>query len=282
MIPRLGINSLAIQVNIKEGDSTTLTKNITFMNEGEGVMVWAARKTQPWLWLDERDGVLEKGYSKNLQVFIAPSGKGAGTYTDNITIEGAGTRNSPQNVVVTMVISPAVPVVGEADTSAMRKPVPPPPWEYSEYKDDNYGFRLRYPKEYQEKLVVGSTFSAISYPGKPSSDSIMLLITSAYGVDYEDASLEWAKTAIRSTGGKPNPKLVSSENITLQDGVTQGFELVYDSKSATTASYEVYIQGVKKGNRYILFAGISALSTAAGKIPRWREIARTLEFIGRD
>jgi len=71
---KLGVNSLTINLSFPEGDTKTVTKNITFMNEGEGVMIWAVRKTAPWIWMNEADGALEKGYSKNLEVFIAPSG----------------------------------------------------------------------------------------------------------------------------------------------------------------------------------------------------------------
>ena len=59
MVPRLGVNALSLQVQFKEGDSKTVTRNITFMNEGEGVMVWAVRKTQPWIWMNEMDGALD-------------------------------------------------------------------------------------------------------------------------------------------------------------------------------------------------------------------------------
>jgi len=34
--PRLGVNSLAIDLQFAEGDSKTVTRSITVMNEGEG------------------------------------------------------------------------------------------------------------------------------------------------------------------------------------------------------------------------------------------------------
>jgi len=250
------------------------------MNEGEGVMIWAVRKTAPWMWMNEADGALEKGYSKNLEIFIAPSGKAAGTYTDNITIEGTGTRNSPQTVVVTMVITPAV--AAGTGAASLKKAVPLPPWNYNEYEDANYDFRLRYPKDYQVKMIVGAAFGAVSSAGKQQADTIMVRITGAYAVDNKDAVLEWTKDAIRAVGGKPNPKLVSSDNITLGDGVTPGFEFLYDSKSTTTISYECYIYGVKKGSRYIMFGAVCPLSVAPEKIQLWKEIARTLEFVDKN
>lgn len=279
MVPRLGVNSLSVQVQFKQGDSKTITRNITFMNEGEGVMVWAVRKTVPWIWMNEMDGALEKGYSKNLEFFIAPSGKEAGTYTDNITIEGTGTRNSPQNVVVTMVITPAETAAAGGDTTVVRKAVPPPPWEYNEYKDSNYNFRLRYPKDYREKSLADSVFGAEVSSNSPQANTIRINITSAYGVDMTAVVLEWAKS-IRLSGGGSDPKVISSDNATtLMDGVTPAFEILYEAKSATKVSSQVYIYGIKKGNRYILFGAVAPLAIAPDKLQLWKEIAHTLEFV---
>jgi len=282
IVPRLGVNSLSVQVQFKQGDSKTITKSIMFMNEGEGVMVWAVRKTVPWIWMNEMDGALEKGYSKNLEIFIAPSGKDAGTYTDNITIEGTGTRNSPQNVVVTMVITPADQPGSGSDTTVVKKIVPEPPWEYDEYKDSNYNFRLRYPKDYRQKNLADSTFGAEVSSNSPQANSIRINIASSYGVDVNAVVLEWAKS-IRLSGGGSDPKIVSSDNATtLLDGVTQAFEYLYDAKSATKVSSQVYIYGVKKGNRYILFGAVAPLAIAPDKLQLWKEIAHTLEFVDKD
>jgi hypothetical protein len=282
MVPRLGVNSTSVQVQFKQGDSKTVTKNITFMNEGEGVMIWAVRKTVPWIWMNEADGALEKGYSKNLEIFIAPSGKEPGTYTDNISIEGTGTRNSPQNVVVTMVITPADTTVTGGDTTVVKKTVPAPPWEYSEYKDSNYNFRLRYPKDYRQKDLSDSVFGAEVSSNTPQVNSIRINITSSYGVDINAAVLEWAK-AIRLSGGGASPKVISSDNGTfLLDGVTPAFEFLYDARSSTKISSQVYIYGVKKGNRYILFGAVAPLAIAPDKLQLWKEIAHTLEFVDKD
>ena len=281
MVPRLGVNSTSVQVQFKQGDSKTVTKSITFMNEGEGVMVWAVRKTVPWIWMNEMDGALEKGYSKNLEIFIAPVGKDPGTYTDNITIEGTGTRNSPQNVVVTMVITPADQPGSGPATTVVKKIVPAPPWEYDEYKDSNYNFRLRYPKDYRQKNLADSTFGAEVSSNSPQANSIRINIVSSYGVDYSAVVLEWAK-AIRLSGGGSSPKVISSENVTLLDGVTPAFEFLYDAKSSTKISSQVYIYGVKKGSRYILFGAVAPLEIAPDRLQTWKEIAHTLEFVDKD
>jgi len=232
--------------------------------------------------MSEMDGALEKGYSKNLEIFIAPSGKEPGTYTDNITIEGTGTRNSPQNVLVTMVITPADVVAAGGDNTVVRKAVPAPPWEYNEYKDSNYNFRLRYPKDYREKDLADSTFSAEVSSNSPQASSIRIYIVSALGVDYNAVTLEWAK-AIRLSGGGSSPKVISSDNgTTLLDGVTPAFEFLYDAKSSTKISSQVYIYGVKKGNRYILFGAVAPSAIAPDKLQLWKEIAHTLEFVGKD
>ena len=245
-------------------------------------MVWAVRKTVPWIWMTEMDGALEKGFSKNLEIFIAPSGKAPGTYTDNITIEGTGTRNSPQNVVITMVIAPAATTPSGGDTAVVKKTVPEPPWEYNEYKDTNYNFRLRYPKDYRQKDLSDSVFGAEVSSNTPQVNSIRINITSSYGVDINAVVLEWAK-AIRLSGGGASPKVISSDNGTfLLDGVTPAFEFLYDARSSTKISSQVYIYGVKKGNRYILFGAVAPLAIAPDKLQLWKEIAHTLEFVDKD
>lgn len=282
MIPRLGVNSLSVQAQFKQGDSKTVTRNITFMNEGEGVMVWAVRKTQPWIWMNEMDGALEKGYSKSLEIFIAPSGKEPGTYTDNLTIEGTGTRNSPQNVVITMVITPADPAGSGSDATVVKKVVPEPPWEYDEYKDSNYNFRLRYPKEYRQKSLSNCVFGAEVASNSPQVNSIRINITSSLGVDANSVALEWAK-AIRVSGGGASPKLIASDNMsTLLDGVTPALEWLYDAKSSTQISSQVYIYGVKKGSRYILFGAVAPVALASERLQTWKEIAHTMEFVEKD
>jgi hypothetical protein len=233
------------------------------------------------MWMNEMDGALEKGYSKNLEIFIAPVGKDPGTYTDNITIEGTGTRNSPQNVVVTMVITPAATATGP-DAPVVKKAVPLPPWEYDEYKDSNYNFRLRYPKDYRPKGLADSTFGAETSSNSSQANSIRINISSALGVDANSVALEWAK-AIRLSGGGSSPKLISSDNMTtLLDGVTPAFEWLYDAKSSTKISSQVYIYGVKKGSRYILFGAVAPSDIAADKLQTWKEIAHTLEFVDKD
>jgi len=279
--PKLGVNSLTLDMQFAEGNSKTVTKNITFMNEGEGVMVWAVRKTVPWLWMNEADGVLEKGYSKNLEIFVSPSGKTAGTYTDNLTIEGAGARNSPQTVVVTMVITPAAAATGPGAPVA-KKPVPLPPWDYNEFNDSNYNFRLRYPKDYQQKGLANATFGAEAAANSAQANSIRINIVSAYGVDLNAVTLEWAK-AIRLSGGGTSPKIISSDNATmLLDGVTPAYEFLYDAKSTTKISSQVYIYGVKKGSRYIMFGAVAPLAIAPDRLQLWKEIAHTLEFVDKN
>jgi len=276
--PRLGVNSLALNIQFKEGDGKTVTRQITFMNEGGGVMIWGAREAASWMWLTERDGALEKGYSKTLEVFIAPAGLAAGTYTDNITIEGAGTRNSPQNVVVTMVITPPAPTAAEV-AAAAKKPTPAPPWDYNEYVNDVYHFKIRYPKaDYRQQSLNDSVFGAVNSGSSPQANYIRVTIQGAYGVDFNSTAYEWAK-ATRLSGGGTSPKVVSSENTTLADGVTPAWEIVYDCKSATKISSQVYIYGIKLGSRFVMFGGVAPLDLAPSKLQLWKEIAHTMELL---
>jgi hypothetical protein len=64
--------------------------------------------------------------------------------------------------------------------------------------------------------------------------------------------------------------------------VTPAFEMLYDAKSSTKISSQVYIFGVKKGSRYIMFGAVAASATAPERLALWKEIARTLEFVDKD
>ena len=279
--PKLGVSPMTISLQFTEGESKSVSQKITIANEGEGVMIWAASKTATWMWMNEPNGAIEKGYSKTLEVFFAPSGLAAGTYTDKLTVEAVGTRNSPLQVAVTMLIKPPAAADTGTDNSALKKPVPDPPWGYNEYKNDTYKFRFRYPEDYSQKQIVGLTFAAASSSAQ-QSDTIMLSIASSYGADVKSFSTELVKTAVRAAGGTPrqDPKVVSSDNqTTLADGVTPAFEFIYDMKTAPTLNYRCYIFGTQKGSRYIFFGASALLPYADEKMETWKQIAQTLEFL---
>jgi hypothetical protein len=276
--PKLGVSPLTIDVAAKEGQSTTQKKSLTIANEGEGVMIWAARKTASWLWMEVADGALEKGFSKTIDVFVSPSAMVAGTYTDKISVEGTGSRNSPQTVLVTMKISPPDAPVTDVNP-IVKKAVPAPPWDYSEYKNDTYNFRLRYPKEYTEKQMTGASFGAVT-SSKQQADTIMLNIAGSYGVDYKSVAEELTKSAIRAAGGKPNPKIIADDNATtLADGSTPAYEMLYESKSTATLSYQCYLFGTQHGSRYVFFVGCAPLPYATERVDLWKQIGHTLEFL---
>ncbi len=279
--PKLGITPMTLSLQFAEGESKTVSKKITIANEGEGVMVWAARKTAAWMWMNEADGALEKGYSKTIDVFIAPSGLAAGTYTDNISVEGMGSRNSPQYIAVTMLIKPPAAAETGTDHAALKKPVPAPPWDYNEYKNGTYNFRFRYPKDYSEKTIVGWSFGAVS-PGTQQSDTLLLSISSSYGVNYQGVVTELTKSAVRAAGGisRQDPKVIADDNTTtLADGVTRAYELTYEVKSTPTMVYKCYLFGTQKGSRYIFIAATALLPYANERMDTWKQIAQTLEFL---
>jgi hypothetical protein len=180
-----------------------------------------------------------------------------------------------------MLIKPPAAVASETDNSALRKPVPAPPWEYNEYKDDTYHFRIRYPKDFSERKIVGWSFGAQSNT-KQQADTILLSISSSYGADTRSISVELTKSAIRAAGGTPrqDPKIISSDNATtLADGVTPAYEMIYEAKTAPTQSYQCYLFGTQKGSRYIFFVTSAPLPFANERMDTWKQIAKTLEFL---
>ena len=280
--PKLVVSPMVINVEFTEAQTKTVTQTINIRNDGGGVMQWAATKTQQWVWFsDVASGALEAGYSKNVEVNIAAPGLAAGAYTDTINVEGMGASGSPAGVKVNITVKPA-PVASEGPSTpgVQKKAVPAPPWEYNEWTNDTYKLRFRYPKTYQTKIMAGMPFGAVNKSGSQNSDMIMIMIESAYGVPVQDAMVEFAKESMRQMGAsRLNPKIISSDNqTTLADGVTPAFEMIVDSKSSSTASYESYVFGFKKGNRYIFMAGVGLLSEAPEKMPLWKQMGQTLEI----
>lgn len=277
--PKIGVSPESLTLEFTEGKTTTINKTLNILNQGGGVMQWAATKTQPWMWMTGANGALEKGYSANVEIAFSASGMAAGTYTDTISVEGVGATNSPVAVKVTMVVKPPPAAAPDPDSKEARKAAPVPTWEYNEWTNDTYKLRFRYPKDYVTKNMIGVMMGAIANSGKANSEVLMLNIESAYGVSYMDAVTEFGKDAIRQMGGKPNPKLITNDNTTkLADGVTPAFEVVFDSKSSSGGNYEVYVFGFQKSNRFVLIGACTALSNAESRMAIWKEMAHTLEM----
>lgn len=278
--PRIVVSPQSITVEFTEGQTKTETRTLTILNDGGGVMLWAATKSQPWIWMTDANGALEKGFSKNLEINIAASGMAAGTYKDVISVEGVGASNSPLSVPVTMVVKAAPAPATESGPAVTKKAAPPPPWEYNEWTNDTYNLRFRYPKTYTVRQLAGMPFGAINNPGKDDSDMIMIMIESAYGVSYLEAITEFSKEAMRQMGaGRMNPKVIANDNMTtLADGITPAYEVTIESRSSSGGSYECYVFGFKKGNRYIFFAGVSLIDYAPNKLDIWKQMGKTLEI----
>ncbi|MHB8085756.1 MAG: hypothetical protein ACYDHZ_08015 [Dehalococcoidia bacterium] len=280
--PILSVDPPTITEQFTEGATDTRDETVNVHNDGEGVMIWAATGKYPWMWMEDTSGALERQTMNTVKVHISATSLTAGTYTGNINVEGAGADGSPQTVKVTVVVKPAPVPVTAANGGPARKPVPLPPWAYTEYKNDTYHFVLKYPQTYQIKQlpVVGADFVAVSSTGNATYDMIMIGVASSYGIDTADVVAEFAKNAIRVAGGRPNPKLISTDNTsTLADGVTPALEYVYSSKSAASPSYEFYAYGFKKGSRYIFFGATSTLDYAATRLQTWKQIGQTFELV---
>ncbi len=280
--PKMSVNPPTITVDTRQGDSSSHKTTVSVANDGQGVMIWAATKTQKWLWLTEANGAIQKSTFSTFDVFVTANELDAGTYTDNITVEGVGTRNSPQYILVTLNVAPPETAAGSS-SAVLRKPTPDPPWEYSIYMNSNYHFQLKYPDSYKTRTAVvnGSTFYAAEPGNKVDQDFIMVIVLGTYGVDIQSTVEEWAKDAIRTvTSGRTNLKQISSDNTsTLADGVTPAYEFLYESKSATTTPFQAYAFGFQKGSRWIFFGATAPSVNMPDKLEKFKQIGKTLELL---
>jgi hypothetical protein len=86
------------------GGANPSSQTITISNSGGGTLNWTAAKTQPWLVLGATSG---SGTSV-LSVQAVTGSLAAGTYSDTVTISGAGANPASQTVAVTFTVASAV------------------------------------------------------------------------------------------------------------------------------------------------------------------------------
>lgn len=99
--PILSLSSSALSFSAQQGGSPS-AQSVAISNTGQGTLSWTASKTAPWISLSSVTGTAPG----NLTVNVSPSGLAVGSYSDNVTVSGAG---SAKTIAVSLTVTAPEP-----------------------------------------------------------------------------------------------------------------------------------------------------------------------------
>jgi hypothetical protein len=102
--PSLTLSPSALSFSYQSGGFLPASKSVTVSSNGSALN-FTASASAAWLSASPASGTTPG----SLSVSVSPSGLAAGTYTGTVTVTAAGAGNSPQQVAVTLTVSPATP-----------------------------------------------------------------------------------------------------------------------------------------------------------------------------
>lgn len=104
-ILRVSTNSMGFAA--PTGTTVNRTQPLTLFNDGTVAMAWSVAETPDasWLSLSPPSGNIAAGGSGGVAVTVNPTGLSAGVYTGTIVVTAVAAPNSPQEVVVTLLIA---------------------------------------------------------------------------------------------------------------------------------------------------------------------------------
>lgn len=105
--PVLSLSSSALSFVALQGVSGPTSQSVAITNTGQGTLSWTAAENAPWISLSSTVGTAPG----NLGINVSPGGLGAGTYTENVTVSGAG---SSKIITVSLTVTPPGPSSGSA------------------------------------------------------------------------------------------------------------------------------------------------------------------------
>lgn len=105
--PGLGVTVSELSFTALQGNGVATAKTVGITNTGVGTLNWTASENASWISLSSTAGVAPA----TLGVNVSPAGLSPGSYTENVTITGAGTS---QTVAVRLTVAPVGPNTGAA------------------------------------------------------------------------------------------------------------------------------------------------------------------------
>jgi hypothetical protein len=101
--PSLTVSPAALSFSGTVGGANPAAQSVAIGNSGSGSFSWTASKTQSWLGLSAASG----SSSATVSVSVSTASLIPGTYSDVVTVNGAGANGSPKTVAVTLTLTAA-------------------------------------------------------------------------------------------------------------------------------------------------------------------------------
>ena len=142
-------------------------------------------------------------------------------------------------------------------------------FEAAEYTNAEYGFSVKYPKDWEQQPSETTLFYAAAPDQVP-----ILMISVAEGATLADA----VTAAVEGTGGS-GVKIKSQSETTLADGTkaTQG-RGTFKHPMAPMMTIDAFVLGAMKDNKWIVVTVATVGLLAKFDEAKFSEIAHTLEF----
>ena len=99
--PALAVSTRQLQFSFVAGGTAPAAQSAAISNSGAGTLTWTASANSPWLNVSPTTG----SAPANLTISVSPGSMAPATYTGTVQIAAAGALDSPQTIVVTLVVS---------------------------------------------------------------------------------------------------------------------------------------------------------------------------------
>ena len=156
-----------------------------------------------------------------------------------------------------------------------------PAFEAKEYMNEEYGFSIKYPKEYLKKELItpGCVFKAIS----PARPPVPLPEVEVFIDDVEEDTTfadlkELTKAGLETSWGGTDIEFVSDKETTLADGITPAHELVVEWSVAGAPRLKTLILSVIKENKWFSIVLTDIANYWPETEAELKEVAYSLQF----
>jgi len=175
-------------------------------------------------------------------------------------------------VAVVMSIVLMLPLAGCAPKAPTEKPVPAVlSFEAAEYTNTEYGFSVKYPKEWVEQPIT-EPLPTIFYAAAPARVPIFI-ISVVEGATFTDA----LNAAVSGADGT-DVAIKSESEMKLADG-TKAYQAVYKFKHpAAPMALDTYSLGAMKANKWLVVTVATVGLLAKFDEAMFSEIGHTLQF----
>jgi hypothetical protein len=145
------------------------------------------------------------------------------------------------------------------------------------YKNDAYGFTVKYPGTWLTKpSKVETTVFYAQGPGGTFDDFLQVNMRPAKS--FKEAAVEMVTQQLVAQGfGSAIPEVVSEKTVTLSDGKTQGSEVIIEVDLLILKMGAAYYGYMKDGKAVIINIG-GVIKAGVDKYPAWKKIYGSLAF----